>query len=100
MLPRRCPLGYALRGTSHHPLYFRGLWCFLTMIAAGMLAYMIATFNGGYVWHLVLFNDMYLALKTWSRFDDPVLPLGAAAICIQVREGQCEGAIRANSRTC
>lgn len=51
---------------------------------------MIATFNGGYLWHLVLFKDMYLALKTWSRFDDVVVPLGAAAVCIQVREGHRE----------
>lgn len=56
------------------------------MFAAGVLAYMIATFNGGYLWHVVLFNDMYLSLKTWNRFDDVVVPLGAAAICIQVRD--------------
>ena len=57
------------------------------MFIAGVLAYMLATFNGGYVWHLVLFNDMYLALKTWNRFDDVIVPLGAGAIFLQVREG-------------
>lgn len=56
------------------------------MFAAGALAYMIATFNGGYVWHLVLFNDMYLALKTWTRLDAVVVPLGVAAVCLQVSE--------------
>lgn len=60
------------------------------MFIAGVLAYMLATFNGGYVWHLVLFNEMYLSLKTWSRFDDVVVPLGAGAIFLQVREGQRE----------
>lgn len=71
-------------------------WYAVVMFIAGVLAYMIATFNGGYVWHLVLFNEMYLALKTWSRFDDVVIPMGAAAIfiqvcvCVWVRETQRE----------
>lgn len=51
---------------------------------------MIATFNGGYLWHILLFQDMYASLKTWTRFDDVVLPLGAAAIGLQVRERQRE----------
>lgn len=56
---------------------------------AGVLAYMIATFNGGYVWHLVLFSDMYLSLKTWTRLEDGevIVPLGVAAVALQVREG-------------
>lgn len=58
---------------------------FNASFAAGMLAYMLATFNGGYVWHLVLFNEQYLSLKTWSRFDDPLMPFGVAAIGLQVR---------------
>lgn len=54
--------------------------------AAGVLAYMIVTFNGGYVWHLVLFSDMYLSLKTWTRLDEGVIvPLGVAAVALQVR---------------
>lgn len=56
-----------------------------TSFAAGVLAYMIATFNGGYLWHLVLFNEMYASLKTWTRFDDVVVPLGASAVFLQVR---------------
>ncbi|CAN0197032.1 unnamed protein product [Pylaiella littoralis] len=52
--------------------------------AAGVLAYMIVTFNGGYVWHLVLFSDMYLSLKTWTRLDEGVIvPLGVAAVALQ-----------------
>ncbi|CAM9379934.1 unnamed protein product [Scytosiphon promiscuus] len=51
--------------------------------AAGVLAYMIATANGCYIWHLVFFNEMYTSLKIWTRFDDVVVPLGAAAVCLQ-----------------
>eukprot|EP00903_Cladosiphon_okamuranus_P018663 g17177.t1 len=53
------------------------------MFIAGVLAFVIVTFNGAYVWHLVLFNETYLALKTWSRFDDVVVPLGVAAVFLQ-----------------
>ncbi|CAM9342978.1 unnamed protein product [Ectocarpus sp. 6 AP-2014] len=52
--------------------------------AAGVLAYVLATFNGGYLWHLVLFNDMYLSLKVWTRFPEDIgLQLGASAVLLQ-----------------
>ncbi|CAN0514462.1 unnamed protein product [Ectocarpus sp. 8 AP-2014] len=55
-----------------------------TSLAAGVLAYMLATFNGGYLWHLVLFNDMYLSLKVWTRFPEDIgLQLGASAVLLQ-----------------
>lgn len=57
-----------------------------TSFAAGVLAYMLATFNGGFLWHLVLFNDMYLSLKVWTRFPENIgLELGASAVLLQVR---------------
>lgn len=53
--------------------------------AAGALAYTLATFNGGYLWHIVLFNEQFLNLKTWSRFDDPDASLALVAVLLQVR---------------
>lgn len=55
--------------------------------AAGALAYSLATFNGGYLWHIVLFNEQFLKLKTWSRFDDPDASLALVAVVLQVRAG-------------
>lgn len=55
--------------------------------AAGALAYSLATFNGGYLWHIVLFNEQFLNLKTWSRFDDPSSSLAMVAVALQVRTG-------------
>eukprot|EP00904_Undaria_pinnatifida_P008584 jgi/Undpi1/4856/HiC_scaffold_19.g08209.m1 len=51
--------------------------------AAGALAYSLATFNGGYLWHIVLFNEQFLNLKTWSRFDDPSSSLAMVAVALQ-----------------
>lgn len=51
----------------------------------GSLAYLISTFLGGYCWHLVVFNDAYASLKAWTKFDDPVIPLGFAACALQVK---------------
>jgi hypothetical protein len=44
---------------------------------------LIATFIGGYVWHLLLFKQTYMELKIFSRIEDPVIPLGFSAILIQ-----------------
>ncbi|CAN0129630.1 unnamed protein product [Ectocarpus fasciculatus] len=55
-----------------------------TSFAAGVLAYMLATFNGGYLWHRVLFNEMYRSLKVWTRFPEDIgLQLGASAVLLQ-----------------
>ncbi|CAM9539011.1 unnamed protein product [Discosporangium mesarthrocarpum] len=51
---------------------------------AGALSYMLTTFFGGFVWHLVLFKSSYHSLDTWTRFEEPVIPLGFAAITLQV----------------
>jgi len=47
------------------------------------LAYLVVTFAMGYVWHLVLFKDLYARLAIFTRLDDPIVPLGLAAMLIQ-----------------
>jgi hypothetical protein len=51
--------------------------------AGAWFAYLVVTFAMGYVWHLVLFKDLYARLAIFSRLDDPVVPLGFAAMLIQ-----------------
>lgn len=47
------------------------------------LAYVVITFIMGFVWHLVLFKDLYAELAIFSRIDDPNIPLGLSAMLIQ-----------------
>lgn len=47
------------------------------------LAYLTVTFPVAYVWHLVLFDDLYRKLAIFSRIDDPIIPLGFASMLIQ-----------------
>lgn len=51
--------------------------------AGAWFAYLVVTFAMGYVWHLVLFKDLYARLAIFSRLDDPVVPLGFAAMFVQ-----------------
>jgi hypothetical protein len=46
-------------------------------------AYVIVTFAAGFIWHLVLFKQVYRDLGIFSRIDDPVIPLGLTAMLIQ-----------------
>jgi lipid-A-disaccharide synthase-like uncharacterized protein len=46
-------------------------------------AYLIISFALGYVWHLVLFKDLYARLAIFSRLDDPIVPLGFISIVVQ-----------------
>jgi hypothetical protein len=50
---------------------------------AAWAGYVLATFVGGAVWHLVLFQDVYVELGIFSRIEDPVIPLGVSAMLIQ-----------------
>lgn len=50
---------------------------------AAWAGYLIATFIGGFVWHLVLFRQTYIDLKIFTRIEDPVIPLGLSAMLIQ-----------------
>lgn len=46
-----------------------------------MLAYLVPTFITGFVWHLVIFHDVYTRLDLYR--PDPVIPLGLASMFIQ-----------------
>ncbi|KAA0223886.1 DUF1761 domain-containing protein [candidate division KSB1 bacterium] len=46
-------------------------------------AYVAITFCLGFVWHLVLFKDLYHELAIFSRIDNPIIPLGFSAMLIQ-----------------
>lgn len=50
---------------------------------AAWAGYLIATFIGGFVWHLLLFKQTYIELKIFTRIEDPVIPLGLSAMVIQ-----------------
>ena len=47
------------------------------------LAYVVVTFAIGFVWHLVLFKELYAKLGIYSRLDDPIVSLGLSAMLIQ-----------------
>lgn len=47
------------------------------------LGYLVPTFALGYLWHLVLFKNIYRQLGIFSRIDDPIVPLGFAAMLLQ-----------------
>lgn len=45
--------------------------------------YVLTTFAGGALWHLVLFESTYVKLQIFTRIEDPVIPLGLSAMVIQ-----------------
>ncbi|MCW5705005.1 MAG: hypothetical protein AB7I42_06045 [Bradyrhizobium sp.] len=47
----------------------------------GFAAYVIATFPIAFVWHLVLFEQKYHALRIYR--EEPVIPLGLASMIVQ-----------------
>jgi len=46
-------------------------------------AYVAITFALGFVWHLVIFKDLYHRLAIYTRLDDPIIPLGLLSMLIQ-----------------
>ena len=56
---------------------------FGTSFFASWLAYVVVTFAMGFVWHLVLFKELYAKLGIYSRLDDPIIPLGLSAMLVQ-----------------
>ena len=46
-------------------------------------AYVAITFALGFVWHLVVFKDLYHRLAIYTRLDDPIIPLGLLSMLIQ-----------------
>ena len=47
----------------------------------GVAAYLIPTFPIAFVWHLVLFEQKYQALRIYR--DDPIVPFGLASMIVQ-----------------
>ena len=47
----------------------------------GFAAYVIPTFPMAFIWHLVLFEQKYHALKIYR--DEPAIPLGLASMLVQ-----------------
>jgi hypothetical protein len=52
---------------------FLGIW----------LAYGVGTLAMGFVSHRVLFKRLYAKLAIYARLDDPIVPLGLAAMLIE-----------------
>jgi hypothetical protein len=46
------------------------------------IAYIIPTMILGYVWHLIIFRDLYDSLGIYNR-TDPIIPLGFSTMIIQ-----------------
>ena len=49
------------------------------------LAYLIITFALGFLWHLVVFKDLYRRLAIYTRIDDPIVPRGRAMQSVPIR---------------
>jgi hypothetical protein len=45
--------------------------------------YVAITFALGFIWHLVVFKDLYDRLAIYTRLDDPIIPLGFLSMLIQ-----------------
>lgn len=56
------------------PVAARNFWL-------GFAAYVLSTFPIAFVWHLVLFEQQYHALRIYR--DEPVIPLGLASMIVQ-----------------
>ena len=56
------------------PAGARGFWL-------GVAAYLVPSFPIAFVWHLVLFEQQYHALKIYR--DDPIIPFGLATMIVQ-----------------
>ncbi len=46
-------------------------------------AYLAITFALGFIWHLVVFKDLYRRLAIYTRLDEPIIPLGFLSMLIQ-----------------
>jgi hypothetical protein len=51
-------------------------------IGLAALGYIVGTFILGFVWHLVLFKDVYDSFGVYDR-DPPLIPMGLASMAIQ-----------------
>src|SRR5215208_2478364 len=46
-------------------------------------AYVAITFALGFVWHLLVFKNLYQRLAIYTRLDKPIIPLGVLSMLIQ-----------------
>jgi hypothetical protein len=46
-------------------------------------AYVAITFALGFIWHLMVFKDLYRRLAIYTRLDEPIIPLGLFSMLIQ-----------------
>jgi hypothetical protein len=46
-------------------------------------AYVAITFALGFVWHLMVFKNLYRRLAIYTRLDEPIVPLGLLSMLIQ-----------------
>ena len=46
-----------------------------------VFAYLLPTFITGFVWHLVVFHDVYIELNLYR--PDPIIPFGLASMIVQ-----------------
>jgi hypothetical protein len=51
-------------------------------IVLAALGYIVGTFFLGYVWHLVLFREVYDAFGVYTR-KDPIIPMGLGSMVLQ-----------------
>ena len=46
-------------------------------------AYVAIVFALGFLWHLVVFKNLYRRLVIYTRLDEPIIPLGLLSMLIQ-----------------
>ena len=56
---------------------------FTAVFFGSWFAYVAITFALGFVWHLVVFKNLYHRLAIYTRLDDPIIPLGLLSMLIQ-----------------
>jgi hypothetical protein len=56
---------------------------FIAAFYGSWFAYLVITFALGFIWHLVVFKDLYRRLAIYTRLDEPIIPLGLLSMLIQ-----------------
>ena len=56
---------------------------FTTAFYGSWFAYVAITFALGFIWHLMVFKSLYRRLAIYTRFDEPIIPLGLLSMLIQ-----------------
>lgn len=51
--------------------------------AFAWLSYTVITFALGFLWHLVIFKDLYDELAIYTRLDNPIFELGILSMLVQ-----------------